>query len=53
MGFLEDWTFDATGLMRKRQMSGNNVKISESERWYKDGATDEEVDRVEITEEHW
>ena len=34
-------------------MSGNNVKIAETERWYSDGATDAEVDQVQITEEHW
>ncbi|TFY77008.1 hypothetical protein EWM64_g7005 [Hericium alpestre] len=50
---LEDWTFNHDGLMRKRQMSGNNVKISEGERWFRDGATDEDVDKVHISEQHW
>ncbi|KLO10121.1 DUF1348-domain-containing protein [Schizopora paradoxa] len=50
---LEDWTFDPDGLMRKRQMSGNNVRITEQERWYKDGATDDDVDAISISEEHW
>jgi len=50
---LEDWTFDPDGLMRKRQMSGNNLRITEQERWYKDGATDDDVDAVLISEEHW
>ncbi|KAA1472630.1 DUF1348-domain-containing protein [Dentipellis sp. KUC8613] len=50
---LEDWTFNPDGLMRKRQMSGNNVKIAENERWFADGATDEDVDKVNITEAHW
>jgi nuclear transport factor 2 (NTF2) superfamily protein len=27
---LEDWTFSADGKMRKRQMSGNDIEISES-----------------------
>lgn len=27
---LEDWTFADDGKMRKRQMSGNDVEISES-----------------------
>ena len=49
----EDWTYADDGKMRKRQMSGNNVKIAETERWYPDGATDAEVDQVQITEEHW
>ncbi|QPC76597.1 hypothetical protein HYE68_007349 [Fusarium pseudograminearum] len=47
---LEDWTFDNDGLMKKRQMSGNNVKISEEERWFKDGV---DVNTVEIGPEHW
>ncbi|KIJ38456.1 hypothetical protein M422DRAFT_210871 [Sphaerobolus stellatus SS14] len=50
---LEDWTFAADGRMRKRQMSGNDVRISEEERWYADGATEEDVDKVHISEEHW
>ena len=49
----EDWTFAADGRMKKRQMSGNDVRISESERWFVDGATDDDVDKVNITEEHW
>jgi hypothetical protein len=36
--------------MKKRQMSGNDVKISDAERWFKDGV---EVDDVIIGEEHW
>ncbi|ESU07499.1 hypothetical protein FGSG_02108 [Fusarium graminearum PH-1] len=47
---LEDWTFDNDGLMKKRQMSGNNVKISEEERWFKEGV---DVNTVEIGPEHW
>ncbi|OZJ04544.1 hypothetical protein BZG36_02713 [Bifiguratus adelaidae] len=47
---LEDWTFAEDGRMRKRQMSGNDVKISEEERWFKDGV---DVDQVEISEKHW
>lgn len=39
--------------MRKRQMSGNDVKIAAAERWYVDDATEAEVDSVQITEEHW
>lgn len=49
----EDWTFNSDGLMEKRQMSGNNLKISESERFFADGMTDEEVDKVEISAKHW
>ncbi|EFY97512.1 DUF1348 domain protein [Metarhizium robertsii] len=47
---LEDWTFADNGLMRKRQMSGNDVKIAEEERWYKNGV---DVNSVEISERHW
>lgn len=39
--------------MRKRQMSGNNVKIEEHERFFKNGMTDEDFDRVDISEKHW
>ncbi|KAL2209904.1 DUF1348-domain-containing protein [Sarocladium strictum] len=47
---LEDWTFDDDGKMRKRQMSGNEISISEEERWFKDGV---DVNSVEIGEAHW
>lgn len=47
---LEDWTFAEDGLMKKRQMSGNDVKIADTERWFKD---DVDVNAVAITEEHW
>ncbi|KAG7291819.1 hypothetical protein NEMBOFW57_001840 [Staphylotrichum longicolle] len=47
---LEDWTFAENGLMRKRQMSGNDVKIEEGERWFRDGV---DVESVEISEKHW
>ncbi|KAH9895525.1 DUF1348-domain-containing protein [Xylariomycetidae sp. FL2044] len=47
---LEDWTFAADGRMRKRQMSGNDVKIDEAERWFRDGV---DVNEVEIGERHW
>ncbi|KAK0655807.1 hypothetical protein B0T16DRAFT_451442 [Cercophora newfieldiana] len=47
---LEDWTFAENGLMRKRQMSGNDVKISDDERWFKDGV---DVNTVDIGEKHW
>ncbi|KAF2149598.1 DUF1348-domain-containing protein [Myriangium duriaei CBS 260.36] len=47
---LEDWTFAPDGRMRKRQMSGNDVVISEVERWYKDGV---DVNTVDISEKHW
>lgn len=36
--------------MKKRQMSGNNVKINEEERWFKDGV---DVNTVDIGPEHW
>ncbi|RYO88959.1 hypothetical protein DL764_008649 [Monosporascus ibericus] len=47
---LEDWTFAPDGLMRKRQMSGNDVSIAEEERWFRDGV---DVDSVDIDERHW
>ncbi|KAK0613063.1 hypothetical protein B0T17DRAFT_396103 [Bombardia bombarda] len=47
---LEDWTFAENGLMRKRQMSGNDVKISDDDRWFKDGV---DVNTVDISEKHW
>jgi len=50
---IEDWTYAPDGRMRKRQMSGNDMRISEAERWFVDGATDDDVDKVDITEKHW
>lgn len=47
---LEDWTFAEDGRMRKRQMSGNDVVIDESERWFVDGV---DIDSVAISEKHW
>lgn len=46
---LEDWTFASDGLMRKRQMSGNDVKIDEQARWFRDGV---DVNSVPISEAH-
>ena len=55
---LEDWTFDEHGKMRKRQMSANDVEISEEQRWFKGELAEGEdvnalVDRAEISEGHW
>ena len=36
--------------MRKRQMSGNDLEITEEQRWFKEGV---DVNIVEIGEEHW
>ncbi|KAF2847717.1 DUF1348-domain-containing protein [Plenodomus tracheiphilus IPT5] len=47
---LEDWTFAGDGRMRKRQMSGNDIEISEADRWFKDGV---DVNEVKIGETHW
>lgn len=47
---LEDWTFADDGRMRKRQMSGNDVLLSEEQRWFKDGV---DVNTVDISESHW
>ncbi|KAI0691506.1 hypothetical protein BC835DRAFT_115894 [Cytidiella melzeri] len=45
---LEDWTFNREGLMEKRQMSGNDVPITDSQRWFKDESV--HVDDVQIPE---
>ena len=45
----QDWTFNDDGLMRKRQMSGNDVPISDEERWFKDGV---DVNSFPIAEKH-
>ncbi|KAI1116667.1 DUF1348-domain-containing protein [Nemania sp. NC0429] len=47
---LEDWTFAPDGLMRKRQMSANDVAIADDERWFVDGV---DVNSVDILEKHW
>lgn len=36
--------------MSKRQMSGNDVNISDDERWYKDAV---DVNTVDISDKHW
>jgi len=46
---LEDWTFAPSGLMEKRQMSGNDVKIPDCERWFKNGVDN----RMPIGPEHY
>ncbi|KAF2839874.1 DUF1348-domain-containing protein [Patellaria atrata CBS 101060] len=47
---LEDWTFAEDGRMRKRQMSGNDIELTEDERWFKEGM---DVESVPISEAHW
>ncbi|EMC94371.1 hypothetical protein BAUCODRAFT_545822 [Baudoinia panamericana UAMH 10762] len=47
---LEDWTFSEDGRNCKRQMSGNDIEISENERWFKEGV---DVNAVHISEQHW
>jgi uncharacterized protein len=47
---LEDWTFGSDGRMVKRMMSGNDVLLEESERWFVDGV---DVNTVHISEKHW
>ncbi|KAL6721910.1 hypothetical protein ACLMJK_001015 [Lecanora helva] len=42
---IEHWTFASDGRMEKRQMSGNDVEISDNERWFKEGV---DVDQVEL-----
>jgi len=46
---LEDWTYAEDGRMRKRQMSGNDIELEETARWFKDV----DVNSVEISEKHW
>ncbi|KAJ7181141.1 hypothetical protein C8R46DRAFT_1071544 [Mycena filopes] len=48
---LEDWTFDPSGLMRKRMMSGNDLPISHEERWFTSDKA-EDIDAVDISERH-
>ena len=45
----QDWTFAEDGRMKKRQMSGNDVAISEEERWFKDGV---DVNSFPISDKH-
>lgn len=47
---LEDWTFSTDGRNCKRQMSANDIEISDEERWFKDGV---DINEVDISEEHW
>ncbi|PPQ90962.1 hypothetical protein CVT25_015688 [Psilocybe cyanescens] len=47
---LEDWTFADNGLMKKRQVSADDVKITQEERWFRDGVN---VNSVDISERHW
>ena len=47
---LEHWTFAPDGLMRKRQMSANDVRIADADRWFRDGV---DVNAVQIGEQHW
>ncbi|QRV98916.1 response regulator receiver domain protein [Ceratobasidium sp. AG-Ba] len=49
---LEDWTFDESGLMRKRHMSGNDMEIQDGERFFK-GLTTDQVEKADISEHHW
>ncbi|KAJ7270246.1 hypothetical protein C8J57DRAFT_1321502 [Mycena rebaudengoi] len=46
---LEDWTFETSGLMKKRQMSANDLAISEDERWFKDVV---DIESVVIGDQH-
>ena len=47
---IEHWTFEDSGKMSKRMMSGNDLILEEGERWFKVGV---DVDSVAIGEEHW
>jgi len=51
---LEDWTFAPDGRMRKRQMSGNDVLITDdAQRWYRTCESEEDLNAVHIDEDHW
>jgi len=41
---IEHWTFGEDGLMKRRQMSANNVAIAEEDRWFKGGVDVNDVD---------
>ena len=43
---IEHWTFAPDGRMEKRQMSGNDIEISEEKRWFKEGV---DVDQVDLS----
>ena len=47
---IEHWTFNEEGIMEKRMMSGNDLDITEEERWFKDGVN---VDDVELGGSHF
>ncbi|RIA87385.1 hypothetical protein C1645_777452 [Glomus cerebriforme] len=42
---IEHWTFNEQGLMQRRNMSANDISITEEERWFKDFI---DVDDVEV-----
>ena len=42
----QDWTFAEDGLMKKRQMSGNDVRITHEQRWFTEDVAD--VNTVDI-----
>ncbi|KAI8811519.1 hypothetical protein BJ742DRAFT_747227 [Cladochytrium replicatum] len=44
---IEHWTFAEDGRMKKRMMSASDLKISDSERWFKGGV---DIDKFEIQE---
>ena len=47
---IEHWTFDENGKMKKRMMSGNDVDITEQDRWFKDGV---DVESVKLGDAHF
>ncbi|KAK9459581.1 uncharacterized protein V1516DRAFT_680297 [Lipomyces oligophaga] len=47
---LEHWSFAQDGRMWKRQMSGNDVEITETSRWFTEGV---DIESVEIGPEHF
>ena len=50
---LEDWTFVPDGCMHKRQMSGNDVPITDdSQRWYRACESEEDLDSIRIDKAH-
>jgi nuclear transport factor 2 (NTF2) superfamily protein len=49
--FLQDWTFEPSGLMKNRQASINDVAITQEERWFA-GLDDSTVDNSLIPVGH-
>jgi nuclear transport factor 2 (NTF2) superfamily protein len=38
---IEHWTFDEQGFMQRRNMSANDISITDGDRWFKDVDVDD------------